>query len=147
MTEPVAQVSRTIAASPDRVWKALTSEEEASTYFMGARVRSHFAVGSPITFEGVHEGKAYADKGEILEARPGRRLKMSHFSPLTGAEDQPENYNTVTFDLEPDGDRTRVTLTQAHLQGEVSDADRENREKFEANWAGVLDGLDRAVRS
>lgn len=146
MSEPVAQVSRTIAASPDRVWKALTSEEEASTYFMGATVKSDFAVGSPITFEGEHEGKAYADKGEILEARPGRRLKMSHYSPMTGAEDRPENYNTLTIDLQPEGDRTRVTLTQAHLQGEVTEDDRINRAKFEQNWSGVLMGLDKAVR-
>ena len=57
-------------------------------------------------------------QAEIRSFDPERRLAFSHFSPLTGAKDAPENYNLITIDLEPDGAGTRVTLTQAKLQGE-----------------------------
>ena len=50
------------------------------------------------------------------------------------------------IDLEPAGDRTKVTLTQAHLEGEVTEEDRRNRARFERNWATVLDGLEKATR-
>ena len=145
MTEPVAQVSRNIEAPAADVWDALTSAEKASTFFMGATADSDFEVGSPITFEGQHEGKSFSDKGEVLEAEPGKRLKFSHWSAMSGAPDTPEHYHTVSFDLEPQGEKTRVTLTQANLQGGVTEADREHRARFEKNWQTVLDGLSKAV--
>jgi len=146
MTEPVAQVSKTIDAPAAEVWEALTDQERASTYFMGAEVKSDFAVGSPITFAGEHEGRSYADTGEVLEAEREKRLKFTHFSSASGAEDKPANYNTVTIDLEPQGERTKVTLTQAHRQGGVTEADRQHRAKYEKSWSSVLDGLSRTVR-
>jgi uncharacterized protein YndB with AHSA1/START domain len=145
MTEPTAQVSRTIAASPEAIFRALTSTAEMKRFFFGADVTSTFRVGSPITFSGTYDGEAYEDKGEILVNDPPRRLSFSHYSPLSGLADVPENYNAVTFDLTPAGTSTRVTLTQARLLGGVRRSDRENRAMFEKNWATLLDGLDTVV--
>ncbi len=145
MTEPVAQVSKTIDAPADKVWETLTTADPSNTFFMGATVDSDFQVGSPITFSGVHEGKSFEDRGQVLIADPQRRLSFSHFSPMSGAPDTPDNYHTVTIDLRPADEGTEVVLTQANLTGGVSDTDRENRAKFEKNWAGVLDGLAKAV--
>jgi len=145
MTDPVAQVSRTIEAPPEKVWETLTSADPSHAFFMGATVDSDFQVGSPITFSGVHEGKSFEDRGQVLAAEPNRRLSFSHFSPMSGAPDTPDNYRTVTFELRRAGQATEVVLTQANLTGGVSDADRENRAKFEKNWTEVLDGLSKAV--
>lgn len=143
--EAVAQVSKTIDAPADKVWKTMTSTDPADRFFMGATVDSDFQVGSPITFKGDYEGKSFEDKGQILEARPQRRLSFSHFSASSGQPETPDNYHTVTFDLQPDGDATKVTLTQANLTGGVSASDRLHKAQYEKNWSGVLDGLSKAV--
>jgi uncharacterized protein YndB with AHSA1/START domain len=140
-----AQVSRTVDAPADEVWRAITTPETVRTFFMGAKVESDFRVGSPIRFKGQFKGRDYEDKGEILEAEPGKKLSFSHYSPMSGAPDTPANYHVVTYELQPQGEATQVTLTQSNLEGGVKASDREHREEYEKNWAGVLAGLSRAV--
>lgn len=145
MTQATAQVSRVIEAPVEEVWEAITTPETVRSFFMGAEVESDFQVGSPIRFKGEFKGKSYEDKGEILAAEPGRMLSFSHYSPMSGAPDAPENYHVVTYELTPEGEQTRVTLTQSHLKGGVRKDDREHRAEYEKNWAGVLAGLSKVV--
>jgi hypothetical protein len=58
-------------------------------------------------------------------------LEYSHFSPLGGAPDLPENYHIVTVELSPDGGQTRVALSQDNNPTEHA------REHAEKNWARV----------
>ncbi|MFF0343457.1 SRPBCC domain-containing protein [Kribbella sp. NPDC004875] len=99
MTGFVATAETDIAASPERVWEVLTSPEQLKELWFGAVVETDWQVGSPITWTGEWEGKPYQDKGEILAVEPGRLLKLTHFSPLTGQPDVPENYHTLTYTL------------------------------------------------
>jgi uncharacterized protein YndB with AHSA1/START domain len=145
MEDITAQASKAIAASPEAIWTALTTPALVKRYFFGAEVDSDFRVGSPIRWRGEFSGKKYEDKGEVLEARPNERLRMSHWSPLEGTPDAPEHCHVVTYDLRPQGERTLVTLSQSNLTGGVRPADREKRQEFEKNWAMVLDGLEKAV--
>lgn len=147
MTDITAEVSTTIEATPARVWTALTDPHLMEQYFMGARAESDWKVGSPITWSGTWKGKAYQDKGEILEFDPSRRLRFSHWSPMGGTADAPENYHVVDFILDSRENEppTKVTLTQSNLDGEVTDADRSSRSDYESNWSSVLDGLKRVV--
>jgi uncharacterized protein YndB with AHSA1/START domain len=147
MTETTAQVSRTIPAAPQTVWRTLTTPQTVRRFFFGAEVESDFKVGSPIRFKGEFKGRPYEDHGDILTADPGRRLSFSHFSPLSGAPDTPANYHVVTYDLAVEGDATRVTLTQSNLEGGVKPSDIEHRVEFERNWSAVLEGLSKAVAS
>ena len=78
----------------------------------GAEVKTDWQQGSPITWSGEYEGKAYEDKGEILEVDPGRTLRVTHYSPLSGQPDVPENYHTLTYELDDHGTSTHLTLTQ-----------------------------------
>lgn len=145
MSEATAQVSRLIKAAPAAIYRALTSPELMNAFFLGADVESTFEVGDPIAFKGAFNGEPYEDKGEILANDPPTRLSFSHFSPLTGAADAPENYHTVTFDLTPAGTATEVTLTQGNLLGGVTASDVKMRGEFEKNWATLLERLDAAV--
>ena len=145
MTQATAQVSKTIDAPPDQVWQALTTPKTMGGMFMGSDVTSDFRVGGPIRFKGQFKGKAYEDKGEILAAEPGRQLSFSHYSGMSGAPDAPENYHVVTFDLQPQADGTRVTLTQSNLTGGIRPSDVQHKAEFEKTWAAVLDGLSKAV--
>jgi uncharacterized protein YndB with AHSA1/START domain len=134
-----AIVSIAIRASAEAVWRALTDPAAIKQYMFGSEVTSDWEVGSTITYAGVYEGKEYEDYGRILELKPGVLMRTTHFSPSSGREDVPENYHTLTWRLEPEGDATRVTLTQDNNATEDAALDAES------NWNSVLEGLKTLV--
>ena len=99
MTGYLAVAEIDIDAPAARVWDVLTSPDQLKTLWFGAEVETDWEVGSPITWSGDWEGRPYQDKGKILEVQPERLLKLTHFSPLTGQDDVPENYHTLTYTL------------------------------------------------
>jgi uncharacterized protein YndB with AHSA1/START domain len=107
---------------------------------MGARVETDWQVGSPITWSGEVEGRPFEDKGEVLEVDAPNRLSVTHYSPLMGQADAPENYHTIVYELSGDGPTT-VVLTQ---DGNDS---AEQAEQFSANWQGMLESLKATVES
>ena len=147
MSDTTARASTRIAATPDQVWRALTSPALIAEYYLGATVSTDWQVGSPITWSGEWNGSEYEDKGEILESEPNHRLSYTHWSPTGRTEDSPENYHVVTIVLAEAGDHTEVTLTQSNLEDGVGESDRRNRDEYEANWSTMLEGLKRTVES
>jgi uncharacterized protein YndB with AHSA1/START domain len=141
MGDHVATATIEIDASPDAVWTALTEPEQIEKYMFGSQVVTDWQPGSPILWKGEYEGKKYEDKGEILEVEPEQRLKVTHFSPLSGQEDIPENYHTVLYELERDGERTRLSLAQDNNSSE------EAAEHSRANWEKTLAGLKEVVEA
>jgi len=138
-TQLIARVSITIRASVAHVWKALVTPAAIKAYMFGTTVTSEWVVGSPIVWTGEWQGRAYEDKGIILQLVPGRVLEYSHFSPLAGAPDLPENYHIVTVELSPDGGQTRVALSQDNNPTEQA------REHAEKNWRVMLAALKEFV--
>jgi uncharacterized protein YndB with AHSA1/START domain len=147
MPDPTAVVSISISRPAGAVWKALTDPDLIREYYLGATVTTDWRVGSPITWVGEWEGTSYEDKGEILAFEPEQRLRYSHWSPLSGTEDAPENRHVVELTLRKRDHSTEVTLTQSNLSGEVTDADRASRDEYEATWTRMLEGLKRTVES
>jgi uncharacterized protein YndB with AHSA1/START domain len=143
IAEPTAGVERVVHASAAKIWMALTSQASLKQFFFGAEVLTDWKVGSPIRMKGEFNGKPYEDKGEIIAFEPQTRLSFSHWSAMSGAADTPENYHIVSFDLAPDGEGTKVILTQANLVGGVTAADMAHRAEYEKNWSSVLDGLEK----
>jgi uncharacterized protein YndB with AHSA1/START domain len=141
MIDHIATASTRIAADADRVWAALTEPELVAEWMLGARVSSAWAVGSRVTWAGEFEGRPFEDHGTILEAVPASSLRFTHFSPLGGTQDIPENYHTVTWRLEPDGDATLVTLYQDNNQ--TQDAAAHSAK----NWQSMLDALRKTAEA
>jgi len=108
----VAESAVTIEAPPSRVWDVITDPVATREFMFGAQLATDWSVGGPITWRGTWEGKEYEDKGVVREVQPGRRLVYTHFSPLGGQEDKPENYHTLTWTLQDQGGRTLLTLAQ-----------------------------------
>lgn len=135
----IAEASITINAPSTKVWNGLTNPAMIKKYMMGATVDSDWKKGSKITWKGEFKGKSYKDKGEILQIEPGKKLKYSHFSPLSGEEDAPENYHNVTIDLKENDDRTTVSLSQDKNDTEKA------KEESQKNWDMMLKGLKKAV--
>jgi uncharacterized protein YndB with AHSA1/START domain len=124
-----------VAASPERVWAALTDPEQIAVYMQGSKVTTSWEVGTPITWDGEYDGRAYQDKGEVLTYDEPRVLSVTHYSPMMGQPDEPENYHTLVYTLTESGDGTHLELTQ---DGNES---QEQADQFAANWQGMLDGL------
>lgn len=136
-----AKAETTINSHVDSVWQALVNPEKIKKYMFGTTVTTDWKVGSPITWEGEWEGKAYKDKGKILEITPNKRLQYSHYSPLAGEADTPENYHTVTIELKEDTDQTKVTLTQDGNKDEA--AQKHSAE----NWGKMLAELKKQTEN
>jgi uncharacterized protein YndB with AHSA1/START domain len=131
----VALASIKINAPASKVWQALTDPQAIKQYMFGTRVVTDWQEGSPIVWKGEWQGRQYEDKGIILQFEPEKKLQYSHFSPLSGAEDLPENYHIVTVELLPEGNQTRVTLAQDH------NATEEERDHSKQNWNMMLADL------
>ncbi|QHK21321.1 ATPase [Pseudarthrobacter psychrotolerans] len=108
----VATSTINIDAPAVRVWKVITDPAAVKEFMFGADLETDWTVGGPIAWRGEWEGKPYEDKGEILEIDPGRKLVHTHFSPLGGQEDNPENYHTLTWTLADQDGATTLTLSQ-----------------------------------
>ena len=141
MTGYVATAETDIDATRSEVWRALTDPDEIQKYMFGSKVETDWKPGSRITWKGEYEGKKYEDRGEILEVEPERRLKLTHFSPLGGEEDAPENYHTLIYELEERDGKTRVSLSQDNNKSE------EAAEHSRANWDKMLAGLREVVEA
>jgi uncharacterized protein YndB with AHSA1/START domain len=131
----LSRAAVSINAPRSRVWAALVEPEDIKQYMFGSQVRSDWQVGRPITWSGEWQGQAYEDKGTILGFEPERRLQYSHFSPLTGQPDTPDNYHTVTIELADEGERTHVALTQDN------NANAEERDHTTKTWEMMLGAL------
>ncbi len=137
----VATAETDIRATPDEVWDALTDPAQISAYMFGTKVETTWQPGDRITWSGEYQGRQYEDHGEIVEVDPAHHLKVTHFSPLSGQEDVPENYHTVTYDLADRDGRTHVTLQQDNNSSE------EEAEHSTKNWEMMLDGLRKHVEA
>lgn len=135
-----AKTSITIDASRADVWDALIDPAKVKAYLHGAEVASDWTVGAPITWTGVWKGKPYVDKGTVLAIEPERLLRTTHWSPMGGSEDRPENYHTVTYELRQDGTKTVLELTQDN-----NATQKEADAMADDNWAPILQGLKQTV--
>jgi uncharacterized protein YndB with AHSA1/START domain len=133
VTDHIAKAEVHIDAEPQKVWEVLTDPDEIKKFMFGAKVDTDWEEGSPITWSGEYEGKPYQDKGEILEVVEKERLRMTHFSPLSGDDDVPESYHTLDYRLTADGDGTTLVLEQDGNDSE------EQAEQFSQNWQAMLD--------
>ena len=135
----VAKATITINAPAARVWDALTQPELIKRYLFGTQVTTDWQVGSPIVYEGTWEGKAYKDKGQVLQVEPGKLLVSTFWSSLAGLPDVPENYQTVRYELSTESNGTRLTVMQDN------NATQEDANHSAQNWNMVLDGMKKLL--
>ncbi len=135
----IAKASISINAPVGKVWDALADPEVIRQYMFGTNVISDWKQGSPIAWKGEWQGKKYEDRGVILKLELGRLIQYSHFSPLSGQQDLPENYHTVTIELVSHGVETAVLLSQDNNETEQA------REHSEENWKTMLASLKKLL--
>ena len=137
----IAKASTTIQAPVAKVWDALVTPATIKQYMFGTTVASEFKKGSPITWKGEWQGRKYEDKGVILDLQPQRKLAYSHFSPLSGLPEKPENFHNITIELIDKGKQTLVALSQDN------NANEKERDHSQKNWEMMLSGLKKVLES
>jgi uncharacterized protein YndB with AHSA1/START domain len=135
----IAKAEIKISANEDKVWNALITPAMIKKYMFGTHVVSDWKEGSRITWEGEWQGRPYKDKGTILEIKPKNKLKYSHFSPLSGLPDIPENYHNITISLSKEKNGVNVSLEQ---DNNATDEERQHSEK---NWSMMLADLKKLL--
>lgn len=131
----IAKVVVKINTDTSAVWKAITTPETIKKYLFGTETISDWKVGSRITFKGIWDGKEYLDGGIILQLEPEKILQYTYWSSMSGTEDIPENYSTITFELVKENDGTLLTLTNDNCKTE------QMKDHSIENWKMVLNGL------
>jgi uncharacterized protein YndB with AHSA1/START domain len=105
----------------------------------GTDVVSDWKEGSLIVWKGEWEGKVYEDTGKILKIEKDRMIQYSHFSPLSGQPNVPENYHIVSIELSGDKGKTTISLSQDNNATEGA------RQHSEKNWQMMLESLKKLL--
>jgi uncharacterized protein YndB with AHSA1/START domain len=137
----ILKTSATINAPISKVWDALTDPTQIKKYLFGTEAKSDWKVGSPITFSGEWEGKAYVDKGTILEFVKEKTLKYNYWSNFAGEKDEPANYANITYSLAEENGKTIFTITQDNFKT------KESMEHSEKNWGMVFSSIKEMLES
>lgn len=131
----------TVKAPASAVWKALTDPAIVKQYFFGTNVESDWKKGSPVTWSGEWEGKAYKDKGNVLEITPGKYVKYSYWSSMSGTEDKLENYQNVSYNLSEKDGVTTLEIGQDNIKDEAA------KEHSEQNWQHIFGKMKELVEA
>ena len=140
MEQKLVSKSSTIINAPvNKVWEALTNPALIKQYLFGTNTITDWKKGSPITYEGEWEGKAYKDKGNIIDIIPEKLLHTTYWSSIGGKEDKPENYNNVIYEVKPENSGTLITISQDNIANEAE------REHMNQNWGMVLESMKKML--
>ncbi|QAY64063.1 ATPase [Xylanimonas allomyrinae] len=129
----IASASTFVAEPPERVWAELL--HPGARWVLGANIESDFQVGSPVTFEGHFFGRQFEDHGTVLAFERPRLMHFTHYSPLSGLPDVPENYHDIRILLEPTDGGTRILVEQRNI--DTPEHARSSREQ----WTQALTSL------
>ena len=110
MSKPEFVYTTYIETTPEKLWQALTDGDFTERYWFGHRVASDWKAGSPYKFV---KGGANSIEGKVLISDPHKRLAYSWDACSPDAKR--ERTSRVSFDLEPRGKVTKLTVTHDEL--------------------------------
>jgi uncharacterized protein YndB with AHSA1/START domain len=123
-----------IAATPEKVWQALTSAEFSRQYFFGFAVEAELRVGGAFI---VHapDGSLHID-GEVIACDPPRKLTVTWNVNWPGLVEK-LGPTLVTYEIEQAGEAVRLTMIEAHdrvLGDDILEGGRQG-------WPAILSSL------
>jgi uncharacterized protein YndB with AHSA1/START domain len=124
-------IERTYNAPIERVWEAITVKEEMKQWYFDL---SDFQpkVGFEFSFEGGSEAKTYVHLCKVTDVDPGKKIAYTwRYEGYPGE-------SKVTFELFPEGSKTRLKLTHEGLETFPHDMPDFARKSFEAGWTEIL---------
>ncbi|KAA2245372.1 hypothetical protein F0L74_05260 [Chitinophaga agrisoli] len=141
--------SITINAPAAKVWDALVNPAQTKKYMFGCETVSDWKIGSPLLWKGTFNGvELVAVKGDIVALVPEKHLAYTTIDPNNAdIADVPENYLTVTYDLEEQGGQTQLTVSQGDYS-KVAEGQRRYEETAGSDgWQPILVEIKKLVEA
>ncbi|RTE90876.1 MULTISPECIES: SRPBCC family protein [Bradyrhizobium] len=132
--KPLTVYTIYIAATPEKVWEALTSAEFSREYFSGFAVEMEPKLGGTFIVR-APDGSEHIS-GEVLEYDPPRKLTVTWNVNWPGLVEK-LGITVVTYEIEPAGGAVRLTLSQRHDRPLSEDILSGGR----TGWPAILSGL------
>lgn len=129
--EPIV-VEETINAPIGKVWKALTEKSQLKLWYFDIP-DFEVKVGATFNFYEPGEEKKYHHQGVIQEILPIQKLEHTWTHPSHS-----KGVSILTWELEPVGDATRVTLTHRGIENFADAGKAFERESYEAGWKEIV---------
>jgi uncharacterized protein YndB with AHSA1/START domain len=130
MTNEPFIIERTFNAPIEKVWSAITDKEEMKQwYFDLADFKPE--VGFEFQFEGGPDDRKYLHLCKVTEATKNKKLTYSW------RYDGYEGNSFVTFELFPEGEKTKLKLTHSGLETFPANPDFA-KENFAQGWTDII---------
>ena len=123
-----------IAASPEKVWQALTTAEFSRKYFSGFAIEADLKVGGAFIAR-APDGSVHID-GEVIECDPPRKLTVT-WNVNWPALVEKLGPTLVTYEIEQAGDVVKLTMLQSHDRDISDDILSGGR----TGWPAILSSL------
>jgi uncharacterized protein YndB with AHSA1/START domain len=124
-------IERIFDAPASIIWKALTDKNEMKKwYFDIADFKPE--VGFEFTFNGGSENKTYVHLCIVKEAIPNKKLSY------TWRYKDYQGISLVTFELFPEGDKTKLKLTHEGLESFPQTSPDFAKTSFEKGWTYIV---------
>src|SRR5437762_2535218 len=123
-----------IAATPEKVWEALTSAEFSRQYFSGHAVEVDQRIGGAFIMR-TPDGALHIS-GEVIECEPPRKLTVT-FNVNWPALVEKLGPTLVTYEIEQTGDAVKLTMLQSQdrtLSDDILSGGRQG-------WPAILSSL------
>ena len=123
-----------IAATPEKVWQALTTAEFSRQYFFGFAVEIDSKVGGSFVVR-TPDGSTHID-GEVLACDPPSRLSVTWNVNWPGLVEK-LGQTVVTYEIAQAGDAVRLTMIESHERDLPEDILSGGR----TGWPAILSSL------
>jgi uncharacterized protein YndB with AHSA1/START domain len=138
-----------LAATPERVWRALTSAREFGTWF-GAKLEGDFAPGATVRGPITYTGYEHLTLEITIERMDERRLLSFRWHPHaveTGVDYSQEPTTLVEFRLEPSPAGTLLVVTESGFDRIPAGRRPKAFEMNSSGWAAQMANIARHVGS
>jgi uncharacterized protein YndB with AHSA1/START domain len=123
-----------IAATPEKVWQALTSAEFSRKYFFGNAVEVDQRIGGAYVLR--QSDDSVHISGEVIECIAPRKLTVT-FNVNWPEFVEKLGPTVVSYEIEPAGDAVRLTMTELHDRAIDDDILSGGRQ----GWPAILSSL------
>jgi len=123
-----------IAATPERVWQALTTAEFSRKYFSGFAIEADLQVGGAFIAR-APDGSVHIS-GEVIECDPPKKLTIT-WNVNWPALVEKLGPTLVTYEIEQTGEAVKLTMLQSHDRDISEDILSGGRQ----GWPAILSSL------
>ena len=124
-------IERTYNATIEKVWNAITNKQAMKQWYFDLKEFKP-EVGFEFQFEGGPDDRRYLHLCRITEVVEGKKLTYSW------RYEGYEGNSFVTWELFPEGNKTRLRLTHAGLETFPASNPDLNKKNFVAGWTDIV---------